>query len=94
MEILNNEPEQEQEETEILTLTDENGVASVPFYTAGTYTISAYSDSQTLVPPVCLAVIGENAPQTADYGVWCLGGAVVMLGAAYVTARKERSYEN
>ena len=25
MEILNNEPEQEQEETEILTLTDENG---------------------------------------------------------------------
>ena len=74
--------------------TDENGVASVPFYTAGTYTISAHSDSQTLVPPVCLAVIGENAPQTADYGVWCLGGAVVMLGAAYVTARKERSYEN
>ena len=74
--------------------TVENGVASVPFYTTGTYTISAHSDSQTLVPPVCLAVIGENAPQTADYGVWCLGGAVVMLGAAYVTARKERSYEN
>ena len=74
--------------------TDDNGVAVVPFSAAGVYTISAHSDSQTLVPPVCLVSVGEYAPQTADYGVWCLAGAVVTLGAAYVTARRKHSYEN
>lgn len=74
--------------------TDENGVAVLPFYAAGTYTISARSATQTLVPPVCLAVVGETAPQTADAGVWCLAGAVTLLGAAFITTRKKHSYEN
>ncbi len=74
--------------------TDANGVAVVPFSAAGVYTISAHSDSQTLVPPVCLVSVGVTAPQTAEYSVWCIGGAFAMLGAAYVSARKKHSYEN
>lgn len=74
--------------------TDANGVAVVPFSAAGVYTVSAHSDSQTLVPPVCLVSVGVTAPQTADYGVWCLAGAAVTIGAAYVSARKKHAYEN
>lgn len=74
--------------------TDENGIAAVPFSTAGVYTVSAHSQTQTLVPPVCLVSVGENAPQTADYSVWCCSSTVLMLGAAYVAARKKHSYEN
>ena len=36
----------------------------------------------------------ETAPQTSDSGVWCLAGAFVTLGAAYVTARRKQSNEN
>ena len=74
--------------------TDTNGVAVIPFSAAGVYTVSAHSDSQTLVPPVCLVSVGETAPQTSDSGVWCLAGAFVTLGAAYVTARRKQSNEN
>ena len=45
------------EETEIVT--DENGNAVLDLAEAGTYTISAVSDTQILVPPVCILTVGE-----------------------------------
>ncbi len=45
------------EKTDIVT--DENGNAVLTLAEAGTYTISAVSDTQTLVPPVCIVTIAE-----------------------------------
>lgn len=45
------------EKTEIVT--DENGCAVLTLAEAGTCTISAVSDTQTLVPPVCIVTIAE-----------------------------------
>lgn len=45
------------EKTEIVT--DENGNAVLTLAEAGTYTISAVSDTQILVPPVCILTIAE-----------------------------------
>ena len=45
------------EKTEIVT--DENGHAVLTLAEAGTYTISAVSETQTLVPPVCILTIAE-----------------------------------
>lgn len=41
------------------TVTDENGNAVLTFAAAGEYTVSAVSESQTLVPPVCIVTVGE-----------------------------------
>ncbi len=40
-------------------VTDENGNAVLTLAEAGTYTISAVSDAQPLVPPVCIVTIAE-----------------------------------
>ena len=45
------------EKTEITT--DENGNAVLSLAEAGTYTISAVSETMTLVPPVCILTIAE-----------------------------------
>lgn len=45
------------EKTEIVT--DENGNAVLTLAEAGTYTVSAVSDSMTLVPPVCIVTVTE-----------------------------------
>jgi len=45
------------EKTDIVT--DENGNAVLTLAEAGTYTISALSETQTLVPPVCIVTIAE-----------------------------------
>lgn len=45
------------EKTDVVT--DENGNAVLTLAEAGTYTISAASDTQTLVPPVCIVTIAE-----------------------------------
>lgn len=45
------------EKTEIVT--DENGNAVLTLAEAGTYTISAVSETATLVPPVCILTIAE-----------------------------------
>lgn len=45
------------EKTEIVT--DENGNAVLTLAEAGTYTVSAVSETQTLVPPVCIVTIAE-----------------------------------
>ncbi len=41
------------------TVTDENGNAVLTFAQAGVYTVSAVSESQTLVPPVCIVTVTE-----------------------------------
>lgn len=43
------------EATDILT--DESGKASLTFVEAGTYTLTAHSDTLTLVPPVCVVEV-------------------------------------
>lgn len=45
------------EKTDIVT--DENGNAVLTLAEAGTYTVSAVSDTMTLVPPVCLVTVTE-----------------------------------
>ena len=40
-------------------ITDENGQAVLTFDAAGTYTVSAVSESMTLVPPVCIVTVTE-----------------------------------
>lgn len=45
------------ETTEIVT--DESGCAVLTFAEAGEYIISAVSESMTLVPPVCIVIVGE-----------------------------------
>lgn len=45
------------EKTDLVT--DENGNTVLTLAEAGTYTISAVSDTQTLVPPVCIVTIAE-----------------------------------
>ena len=46
--------------------TDENGNVALKLSNAGTYTISAVSDSQTLVPPVCTLTITAKSPADDD----------------------------
>ncbi len=45
------------EKTEVVT--DENGNALLTFAKAGVYTVSAVSDTMTLVPPVCIVTVTE-----------------------------------
>lgn len=45
------------EKTEVVT--DENGNAVLPFAKAGKYTVSAASETMTLVPPVCIVTVSE-----------------------------------
>ena len=45
------------EKTEVIT--DENGNAVLTFVEAGVYTVSALSDTMTLVPPVCIVTVTE-----------------------------------
>lgn len=45
------------EKTEVVT--DENGNAVLNFAAAGTYTVSAVSETMTLVPPVCIVTVTE-----------------------------------
>lgn len=79
------------EKTDIVTDANGNAVVSIPG--SGTFVISAESETQTLVPPVCIV---NNAPQTSD------GTAMILLSAmagfagtvfAYIDSRK-KNYEN
>lgn len=45
------------EKTEVVT--DETGAAVLTFAAAGTYTVSAVSETMTLVPPVCIVTVTE-----------------------------------
>ena len=45
------------EKTDVVT--DENGNAVLTLAEAGTYTVSAVSETMTLVPPVCIVTVTE-----------------------------------
>lgn len=72
--------------------TNDNGVALLSLDAAGNYVISAVSDTQTLVPPVCLVSVAEPAPQTGDLTVWYWIGTMLLLGGALASGRKNRAY--
>lgn len=64
--------------------TDAQGKAAVSFEKSGTFTISAKSDSQVLVPPVCIATVSEDsAPAT---GVEATGAVILAVSALAVCA--------
>jgi len=68
--------------------TDASGKAVITVYKAGTYTISAKSDTAILVPPVATAVIEETAPQTSDAVIMAVSG--LLLGAGVFTAASKK----
>lgn len=49
-------------------VTNENGEATVVISEAGTYVISAYSDTCTLVPPVCMLTVTADEDEITDTG--------------------------
>lgn len=74
------------EETEYKT--DADGKVTVTFTNAGEYLISAVSESQNLVPPVCEVNVSAPAPQTADTAVTIMAAAAVSLAALAVSRKK------
>lgn len=76
--------------------TDANGKASFKIDAAGTYTISAKSDSMTLVPPVLVVTAtaaSDGAPKTADTMTVTLLGAIAVLSFGAVVITRRRSAE-
>ena len=75
--------------------TDDNGKASVKLSDAGTITISAKSDSQTLVPPALVvkvaAASGGESPKTADSTAVLIFGAVAVIAFAGVVVASRKS---
>ena len=68
MEILNNEPEQEQEETEILTLTDENGNDVEHAVSVGpALTLEIFHRTFAIIAPAENGAEGESEQSEAQY---------------------------
>jgi len=81
-------------------VTDAEGKAVVKFDKAGTYVISAKSETATLVPPVCVVTVNaaaaaEELPKTgaAPAVVYLLAG-MMMVAAGYAVAESGRKREN
>lgn len=75
--------------------TDKNGKATVVLSEAGNYVISALSDSQTLVPPVCKVAVSATAsvvPSTGD-DIYMLVSASMLALAVISIKIKRRVYE-
>lgn len=81
--------------------TDENGKVTIKFDKEGAYVISAVSESQTLVPPVCKVKVADDANVNASGGTAKTGDdfnavifgivALVALAAATIVVRKRRA---
>jgi LPXTG-motif cell wall-anchored protein len=78
-------------------VTDAEGKAAIAFDKAGTYVISATSDSMTLVPPVCIVTIAAaGLPKTgvAETSTFVFAGlAVLAMGAVLVTVSRKKTNE-
>lgn len=82
-------------------VTDAEGKVTVTIDEAGSYVISAVSDTQTLVPPVCIAAVAEaetgavdaeteeTAPQNPATGVSLSLTAVFAAGAAFISGKRK-----
>jgi len=73
--------------------TDDNGKATVKLSEAGTFTISAKSDTQILVPPALVVKVAaaesEATPKTADGTmILVLGAIAIVAGAGVAFSRK------
>ena len=79
-------------------VTDENGKVEVKFDKSGDYTVSAVSDSMTLVPPVAKVTVNpmliSSNPSTDDgEAVVFAAVAVMALACAAIILNKSRRYE-
>lgn len=76
-------------------VTDAEGKVTFSPANAGDYTISAVSDTQTLVPPVCMVQVTEaavEAPATGDVSfVAALAAVASILAGGTVLVRKKRA---
>ena len=77
------------EKTEFVT--DAEGKVSVKIDMAGEYTVSAVSETMTLVPPVCTATVtAESNPSTSDSDMMIFAvTAIVAIGAVMMIRKKE-----
>ena len=77
------------EKTEFVT--DAEGKVSVKIDEAGEYTISAVSETMTLVPPFCTATVtAESNPSTSDSDMMIFAvTAIVAIGAVMMIRKKE-----
>ncbi len=72
--------------------TDINGNVTIKPNKAGEYIISAVSDTQTLVPPVCIVTATADAAQTGDAAaVHLLIVTVCLTALAFVVIKHKRS---
>lgn len=85
------------EKTDITT--DSQGKAEIKFDEAGEYIISAVSDTQTLVPPVCKVTVtaaeassdsATTAPETGNSTSGIVAVAAIALAAACLTKKNEK----
>lgn len=71
--------------------TDSQGKAEITFENEGTYTISAKSDNQVLVPPVCIAsVSADTAPDTGASSVGALILATCAVAVCSLNFKKRK----
>jgi len=77
------------EKTEFVT--DAEGKVSVKIDKAGEYTVSAVSETMTLVPPVCTATVtAESNPSTSDSDMMIFAAtAIIAIGALMMIRKKE-----
>ena len=77
------------------TVTDVNGEATVTLSNEGTVTISAKSETATLVPPVCVATVtAAEAPQMGESTTPFVIVGIAMLAAVFVLASRKNEKEN
>ncbi len=81
------------EQTELVT--DKNGNVTISLDNAGEYLISAVSDMQTLVPPVCKATVTASdstteAPKTGNSTSGLVAITAIALAAACLTKKNEK----
>ena len=78
-------------------VTDSNGKVTISAEKAGKLTISASSDSMTLVPPVCTVNVSEasvNVPTTGDRLMGVSVAAILALCGVVLAGKRSKKYEN
>lgn len=74
--------------------TDADGKVTISLADAGDYTISAVSDTQTLVPPVCTVTVEETAVATGDGMLPLLAVSLAMLACGGALMGKKRIHHH
>ena len=74
-------------------ITDSEGKVTVKLDSEGSYTISAKSSSETLVPPVCIAAVSPASSATGDaVTMICITIGVMIMSLSVLSLRK-KNYE-